>query len=154
MSTTGAVPYPDNRNTSDGAASGTVSLEEEVRTKSVGELLGQISKDVSTLVHQEIELAKAEAKQEVTKVGKGAGMLGGAGFAGYMVALFASLTLAYGIGTFWPAWVGALIVTVAWGAVAALLYTRGRAQLKSVKGPVQTKETLKEDAQWVAHPTS
>ena len=150
MSSTGAVPYSDQHAA---GLDGSTALG-EARDKSVGELLGQISKDVSTLVHQEIELAKAEAKQEVTKVGKGAGMLGGAGFAGYMVALFASLTLAYGIGTFWPAWVGALIVTLLWGAAAALLYTRGRAQLKSVEGPLRTKETLKEDAQWVAHPTS
>ena len=126
----------------------------DVRDRSVGELLGQISKDMSQLVRQEIDLAKAEVKQEVTKVGKGAGMLGGAGFAGYMVALFLSLTLAYGIGTFWPAWVGALIVGLLWAAVGAVLYTGGRKQLKSVNGPVQTKETLKEDAQWVRHPTS
>lgn len=126
----------------------------DVRDRSVGELLGEISKDVSQLVHQEIDLAKAELKQEVGKVGKGAGMLGGAGFAGYMVALFFSLTLAYGIGTFWPAWVGALIVGLIWAAVAGVLYTRGRQQLKSVTGPVQTKETLQEDASWVRHPKS
>ena len=131
-----------------------VSPTVDVRDRSVGELLGQISKDVSQLVHQEIDLAKAEVKQEVNKVGKGAGMLGGAGFAGYMVALFLSLTLAYGIGTFWPAWVGALIVGLLWAAVAGLLYTRGRQQLKSVTGPVQTKETLQEDASWVRHPKS
>ena len=143
-----AVPYPGDGSDSIDA------FEQEVRTKSVGELIGEISKDLGQLVHQEIELAKAEMKQEVTKVGKGAGMLGGAGFAGYMVALFASLTLAYIIGTFWPAWVGALIVTLLWGIAGVVLYTRGRAQLKTVNGPVQTKETLKEDAQWVRHPTS
>ena len=124
---TGAVPYPGDATA--GSLDG-LSLEEEVRNKSVGELIGEISKDLGQLVHQEIELAKAEMKQEVTKVGKGAGMLGGAGFAGYMVALFASLTIAYIIGTFWPAWIGALIVTLAWGAAGAVLYTRGRAQLK------------------------
>ena len=126
----------------------------DVRDRSVGELLGQVSKDLSQLVHQEIDLAKAEVRQEASKFGKGAGMLGGAGFAGYMVALFASLTLAYGIGTFWPAWIGALIVAVLWAVVGAVLYPRGRQQLKTVNGPVQTKETLKEDAAWVRHPTS
>ena len=126
----------------------------DVRDRSVGDLLGQISKDMSQLMHQEIDLAKAEVRQEAGKLGKGAGMLGGAGFAGYMVALFASLTLAYGIGTFWPAWIGALIVALLWAAVGAVLYPRGRRQLKTVTGPVQTKETLKEDAAWVRHPTS
>lgn len=131
-----------------------LSISDDLRARSVGELVGDISKDLGQLVHQEIELAKAELKQEVSKVGKGAGMLGGAGFAGYMVALFASLTLAYGIGTFWPAWIGALIVAALWGAAAALLYLRGRAQLSSVSGPTITKDTLKEDAAWVRHPKS
>ena len=132
-------PYPD---------------EAEVRNRSVGEIVGDIQKDLSTLVRQEIELAKAETKQEVAKAGKAAGMLGGAGFAGYMVALFASLTIAYVIGTFWPAWVGALIVTLVWGAVGAVLYTRGREQLKTVNGPRNTVDTIKEDAAWARHPSS
>jgi hypothetical protein len=135
----GTPPYPDDA---------------EVRSRSVGEIVGDIQKDLSTLVRQEIELAKAETKQEVTKAGKAAGMLGGAGFAGYMVALFASLTIAYIIGTFWPAWVGALIVTAIWGVVGAVLYSRGRQQLKTVNGPRNTVDTIKEDAAWARHPTS
>jgi nitrate/nitrite transporter NarK len=125
-----------------------------VRNRSVGDLVGDISRDLSTLIHQEIELAKAETKQEVAKAGKAAGMLGGAGFAGYMVALFASLTLAYGIGTFWPAWTGALVVAGLWAVAGVLLYLRGREQLKDVSGPRQTVETIKEDAAWARHPTS
>jgi hypothetical protein len=134
-----AVPQPD---------------EAEVRNRSVGDLVGDISRDLSSLIHQEIELAKAETKQEVAKAGKAAGMLGGAGFAGYMVALFASLTLAYGIGTFWPAWTGALVVAGLWAVAGVLLYLRGREQLKDVSGPRQTVETIKEDAAWARHPTS
>ncbi|MDX6254464.1 MAG: hypothetical protein QOJ11_798 [Frankiales bacterium] len=133
---------------------GAPPLEAEVRNRSVGDLVGDISRDVSTLIHQEIELAKAETRQEVTKAGKAAGMLGGAGFAGYMVALFASLTLAYGIGTFWPAWTGALVVALLWAVAAAVLYIRGRQQLKDVNGPRQTVETIKEDAAWARHPIS
>jgi hypothetical protein len=128
--------------------------DDEVRSRTVGDIVGDIQRDLSTLVHQEIALAKAEAKQEVSKAGKAAGMLGGAGFAGYMVALFASLTIAYIIGTFWPAWVGALIVTIAWGIAGAVLYTQGRHQLKNVNGPRNTVETIKEDAAWARHPTS
>jgi hypothetical protein len=128
--------------------------EAEVRSRSLGDLVGDITRDVSTLIHQEIELAKAETKQEVAKAGKAAGMLGGAGFAGYMVALFASLTLAYGIGTFWPAWTGALVVALLWAVACAVLYLRGRQQLKDVSGPRQTVETIKEDAAWARHPTS
>ncbi|MDX6208756.1 MAG: hypothetical protein QOE24_1147 [Frankiales bacterium] len=128
--------------------------EAEVRNRSVGDLVGDISRDLSSLIHQEIELAKAETKQEVAKAGKAAGMLGGAGFAGYMVALFASLTLAYGIGTFWPAWTGALVVAGLWAVAGVLLYLRGREQLKDISGPRQTVETIKEDAAWARHPTS
>jgi hypothetical protein len=137
-----------------GTSAASYPPESEVRNRSVGDIVGDIQKDLSTLVRQEIELAKAETKQEVSKAGKAAGMLGGAGFAGYMVALFASLTLAYGIGTFWPAWTGALIVTAIWGIAGAVLYARGREQLTAVHGPRNTVETVKEDAAWARHPTS
>jgi hypothetical protein len=128
--------------------------ETEVRNRSVGDLVGEISRDLSTLIHQEIELAKAETKQEVTKAAKGAGMLGGAAFAGYMVAVFLSFACVFLIGTFWSEWVGSLIVTAVWGIAGAVLYSRGRQQLKDVSGPRQTVETLKEDAAWARHPTS
>lgn len=128
--------------------------EAEVRSRSVGDIVGDIQKDLSTLVHQEIELAKAEAKQEVAKAGKAAGMLGGAAFAGYMVAVFVSFACVFLIGTFWSEWVGSLIVTAVWGIAGAVLYRRGRQQLQDVSGPRQTVETLKEDAAWARHPTS
>ena len=128
--------------------------EAEVRSRSVGDLVGDISKDLSTLIHQEIELAKAETKQEVTKAAKGAGMLGGAAFAGYMVAMFLSFAFVFLIGTFWSEWLGSLIITLVWGIAGAVLYTRGRQQLTTVTGPRQTVETIKEDAAWARHPTS
>jgi len=137
-----------------GASVPATPSEEEVRARSVGEIVGDIQKDLSTLVRQEIERAKAETEQEGSKAGRAAGMLGGAGFAGYMVALFATLTLAYGIGTFWPAWIGALIVAAIWAVVGAVLYSRGRQQLKTVTGPRNTVETVMEDAAWARHPTS
>jgi len=117
-------------------------------------LVADISRDLTTLVRQEIELAKTETKEELSKTAKGAGLLGGAGFAGYMAALFASLTLAYGIGTFWPAWTGALVVAAIWAVVGGILYLRGRERLSTVKPPEKTIETLKEDASWARHPTS
>jgi len=64
--------------------------ENDIRQVSVGQLIGDVSRDLSTLMRQEVELAKAEIKTEVAKAGKGAGMLGGAGFAGYMLVLFLS----------------------------------------------------------------
>ena len=69
----------------------------DVAGSSVGELMSNVMKDVSTLVRQEVELAKAETKAEATKAAKGAGMVGGAGFAGYMVVLFLSVALWQGL---------------------------------------------------------
>ena len=117
----------------------------EVHGRSVGELIGEVSNDLSSLMRQELALAKAEIKAEATKTGKAAGMLGGAGFAGYMVALFVSIalwwTLANGMDEGWAA----LIVAAVWAVVGAVLYLMGRARLKDVHPkPERTVQTLKE----------
>ncbi|WP_216353420.1 phage holin family protein [Streptomyces sp. JHA26] len=122
---------------------------------SVGDLIGEISSDVSHLVRDEIELAKAEIKQESTKAGKAVGMLGGAGYAGHVVMLFGSLAVVFALANVMdPAW-AALIVTALWAVAGAVLYVIGRKRLKTVNvKPEQTVETLKEDARWARHPTS
>jgi len=133
---------------------GSRRIEPESDATTVGELVGEAASDLSRLMRLELELAKAEIKQEATKAGKGAGMLGGAGFAGYLAVLFLSLALMFLLHTFLPYGWAALIVAVLWGIVGAVLYSRGRAQLKAVSPkPEQTIETLKEDAQWAKHPT-
>ena len=112
---------------------------------SVGELIGQLAGDLSTLLRQELELAKAEIKTEVSKAGKGAGMLGGAGYAGLLVGVFASLTLMFLLDLAMPTWVAALLVTLLWGAAGFVLFQSGRKQIKTVHPtPTQTVETLKE----------
>jgi len=122
--------------------------------QSIGSLIAEVADDVSRLFRQEVELAKAEIKAEATKAGKAAGMLGGAGFAGYMVALFASLALMFALDAVMPAGWAAVIVAVLWGAVGAVLYTIGRKRMRDVSPvPQQTVETLKEDAQWLRNPT-
>ncbi|MER7764669.1 phage holin family protein [Streptomyces sp. NPDC097619] len=94
---------------------------------SIGDLVEAIGQDVSGLLRTEIELAKAELKEESAKAGKAAGMLGGAGYAGHMVALFGSLTVTFAIGSVIPLGWAALIVTALWAAVGAALYVSGRA---------------------------
>ena len=112
---------------------------------SVGELVGHVAQDLSTLMRQELDLAKAEVKQEVTKTAKGAGMLGGAGFAGYMVVLFASIALWWGLANVMDQGWAALIVTGIWAIIAAVLFVIGRNRLKQVNPkPEQTVETVKE----------
>ena len=60
---------------------------------SLGQLLSEVTSDLSTLLRQEVELAKAEVRQEATKAGKAAGMLGAAAFAGYLVLVLLSFAL-------------------------------------------------------------
>jgi hypothetical protein len=111
---------------------------------SLGELLGDVTRDLSTLMRQEVELAKAEAKQSATKAGKGAGMLAGAGVAGHFVLVFLSLGLMFALGALMPLGWAALIVAVLWGIIAAVLAAIGRKELKQIKGMPQTGETLSE----------
>ncbi|GII02816.1 phage holin family protein [Planobispora takensis] len=116
---------------------------------SLGQLVSEIGDDLSKLFRQEVELAKAEVRQEAVKAGKAAGMLGGAGFAGYMVALLVTLAVMFGLGAVMPLGWAALIVAAVWAGIGAALFVTGRAQLKRVSPkPEQTIETLKEDAQW------
>ena len=116
---------------------------------SVGSLVSEVTRDLTALFRQELELAKAEIKEEVAKAGKGAGLLGGAGFAGYLLLLFLSLALMFGLWAWMPLGWAALIVAVLWGIVAAVLYTRGRRSLAEVSPkPERTIETMKEDVEW------
>jgi hypothetical protein len=120
------------------------------RDESIGNLIGQVAGDVSTLFRQEVALAKAELKEEAAKAGKAGGMLAGAGFAGYMVAVLLSLALVLALGDVMPDGWAAVIVAVAWAVVGGVLYTVGRNRMKNVDPvPRQTVETLREDAQWV-----
>ncbi|MFD9556042.1 phage holin family protein [Streptomyces sp. NPDC059990] len=122
---------------------------------SIGDLIGDISQDMSQLVRDEIELAKAEIKEESAKAGKAVGMLGGAGYAGHVALLFTSLTVVFAVANVIDIAWAALIVTALWAAVAGILYVMGRKRLRTVHlKPEQTMETLKEDARWARHPTS
>ena len=111
---------------------------------SLGELLGDVTRDLSTLMRQEVELAKAELKQSATKAGKGSGMLAGAGVAGHFVLVFLSLGLMFALGALMPLGWAAVIVAVIWGIIAAVLASIGRKELKQIKGLPQTGETLSE----------
>lgn len=125
-------------------------VHEPGETRSLGDIVGDISTDLSTLVRQEMELARTELKQEAAKAGKGAGMLGGAGVAGLLTLWFLSLALFWMLHDLWmdPGW-AALIVAALWGIVAAVLAMRGRQELKEAEPQLpKTQQSLKEDAQW------
>jgi uncharacterized membrane protein YqjE len=117
--------------------------------RSLGQVVSDLSGDLSTLMKQEIELAKVELKSEVGKVGRGAGMLGGAGLAGWFVLLFLSLALMFLLDNWLPIEAAALITTGVWAVIAAVLALVGRKQLQQANPQLpKTQETLKEDVQW------
>jgi uncharacterized membrane protein YqjE len=129
---------------------------DELRDRPVGELLKQLANETTTLVRQELELAKAEMREKAGKAGPGFGMWGAAGVTGLLAlgALTAFLILA--LDGAMPNWLAALIVGLVYAAIAGFLYLRGKQRVKEAGSPVpeQTIETVKEDVQWAKHPTT
>jgi uncharacterized membrane protein YqjE len=126
------------------------SRDNELRDRPTGELLKRLSDETTTLVKQEVELAKAELQEKGKQAGIGAGMFGGAGlfglgaFAALTAAVIAALELAL------PLWLAALIVALVYAAVAAVLALRGKRKVSEAAPPVpeQTKDSIKEDVEW------
>jgi hypothetical protein len=114
------------------------------RRESLGQLLGEVTRDISTLFRQEVELAKAELSTSAKKAGKGAGMFGGAGVAGLLALVFLSVALWWGLGFLTGLVWSAIIVAVIWGIIAAVLALRGKKEMQEIQGAPQTVETLKE----------
>ena len=111
--------------------------------RSVGELIAAVSADFSTLMRQEVELAKAEVRESAARAGAGVGLLSGAGVAVHMVLLFLSIALWWGLGNAIGRGWSALVVAVIWAIIAAILATMGKSQLKSVQGMPKTADTAK-----------
>jgi uncharacterized membrane protein YqjE len=119
------------------------------RERSVPELLKQLSTDTSTLVKQEMALARAEIAEQGKKAGIGAGLFGAAGALGLVALGALTATLILLLDKAMDAWVAALIVTVVEGAIAGLLALNGRNKIKEATPPApQTAETVKEDVEW------
>jgi uncharacterized membrane protein YqjE len=117
----------------------------DVEGVSVGALIGEVAKDMSTLMRQELELAKVELKAEAKKAGTGAGMFGAAAFAGYMVLMFLSFALWWALENVMDAGLAALIVAVLWGIVAAVTGLMGKKKFQQVNPkPERTVETLQQ----------
>jgi len=117
----------------------------DVEGTSVGALMGEVAKDLSTLMRQELELAKVEVKAEATKAATGAGLFGAAGFAGYMVLMFLSFALWWALANVMDTGLAALIVAVLWGIVAAVAFVLGRKKFAQVNPkPERTVETLQQ----------
>ena len=112
--------------------------------RSVGELISAVSEDFSTLMRQEVELASAEIAQSAKRAGKGAGMYGGAGVAGWFTLLFLSVALWWALGALLDnlGW-SAVIVAIIWGIAAAVLFSMGKREMDRVQGMPRTVDSLK-----------
>ncbi len=114
--------------------------------RSLGELVASATRDLSSLVHKEVELAKTEIKKEVAAAGKGAGLFGGAGLTGLFALFFLSFALVYGIsGLGLDLGWAFLIVGLAYLVAAAVLALTGKKQISQVGPPERTIETVKDD---------
>jgi uncharacterized membrane protein YqjE len=138
-----------NQQVPSGGMGSTGSTATDRDERSVGELLGDITSNLTTLMKQELDLAKTEAKNEAAKAGRGAGLMAGAGVTGHLALLFASLALMFLLDTWMHTAWAALIVMALWAVVAAVLASRGRKELKELNPKLETTQrTLKEDVQW------
>jgi len=121
----------------------------DARDRPIGELVKELAGQTSTLVRQEIQLAQAEVTSKGRLAGRGAGMLAGAAVAALLALIALTACLIVALDSAVPLWLAALIVTLAWGLIAAVLAGRGRKELQHATPPVpQTIETVKEDIQW------
>jgi hypothetical protein len=118
--------------------------ELKAETLSLGDLMGDVTRDISTLMRQEVELAKAELKESASKAGKGAGMYGGAGIAGHFTLLFLSVALMFALSNLIGLGWSAVVVAVIWAIIAAVLAAKGKKDMQQVRGMPQTAETIKE----------
>ena len=122
----------------------------DLREHGTGELLKELSDHTTTLVRQEIELAKAELGEKGKKAGLGAGMFGGAGLFGVFALAALTTCIIVALDSAMPLWLAALIVAVVYGAIGAVLALQGRNKVQEAGPPVpeQATESVKEDVQW------
>ena len=124
--------------------------DEDLRDRPIGELMKQLAEETTTLVRQELDLAKAEMREKGKRAAPGFGMWGAAGVLALLAlgALTAFFILA--LDGAMPNWLAALIVALVYGAIAAGLYFMGREKVEEAgpPKPEQTVESVKEDVEW------
>jgi len=130
-------------------------MQQSRNERSLGELFSDLTRDMGTLVRQEVDLARTEMTRQASKAGKDVASMavgGAVAYAGFL-AIVAAIILALGaLGL--PLWVSALIVGIVIAGIGYVLIQRGRDALKKVNvAPRQTVETLKEDAEWAKEQT-
>ena len=129
---------------------------DDLRDRPIGELLKELANETTTLVRQELDLAKAEMREKAGKAGPGFGMWGAAGVTGLLALGTLTAFLILALDGAMPNWLAALIVGLVYAAIAGVLYVRGKQRVEEAGSPVPEKtiETVKEDVQWAKHPTT
>lgn len=124
--------------------------ENGLRERPIGEVAKSLTSDLSLLLRQEIELAKAEMAEKGRTAAPGLGMFGGAGIVALCASGALTAFLILVLSTFLPDWAAALIVGAALAAVAYVLVRQGKERVADAGAPVpeQTIETVKEDVEW------
>jgi hypothetical protein len=127
-----------------------MEAHDDLRDRPVGELLKELSNQTTTLVRQELELAKAEMAEKGKQAGLGVGMFGGAGLFGLLALGALTACLIAALATGMEVWLAALIVTLVHAAVAGALALVGRQKTREATPPApeQAIESTKEDVQW------
>jgi Flp pilus assembly protein TadB len=125
-------------------------METQRDDRSLGDLFGDLSRQLGTLIQKEIQLAKTEMTARVTTVGRDAAQMGAGGALANAARLIGLMALAFLLAELMNSfWLGFLIVAIVVGVIAAVLIQRGRAELQRTDlTPRQTIETNKEDAEW------
>jgi uncharacterized membrane protein YqjE len=122
--------------------------------QSVAELIGDVANDFARLVRQQLDLAKAELKEQAAAAGRAGAMFGVAAVAGLLALVLVSFAIVFALSEVMPAGWAALIVAVVWAVIGAVTYSVGRQRLRAVSPvPPKTSQTLKEDMQWLRNPT-
>ena len=127
-----------------------MDVENPKTERPLSELISEVTGDLTTLVRKELELAKIETKQEVSRAAKAGGMMGAAGAAAYFALLLLSLAFVFLLDLVMPLWAAFLVMAALYGLVAGALFVQGRARAKQVSPmPEQTVESVKEDVRWL-----
>jgi len=127
---------------------------ERQEERSIGELFAELARETSTLVRQEVQLAKTEMTQKASQVGKDAGMIGAGGAIAYAGLLAIIAGIIFGLGELIPLWVAALLVGVVVGGIGYFIIQRGVGALKRADlTPRETINSLKEDTEWAKDQT-
>ena len=122
----------------------------QLRERPIGDVARDLTSDLSLLLRQEIELAKAEMSEKGRTAAPGLGMLGGAGVVALCAAGALTAFLVLVLAIFLPEWAAALITGAILAAVAYVLAKQGKERVADAGAPVpeQTIETVKEDVEW------